>query len=232
MKKYNTILFDIDDTIIDFDKDQRIAFYNAMKQIGYECDDEMYESYNEINLGLWSLLDQGKTTLQKLFIERFEIFFDKYKINANPQEFNKILTLCFQKTGTAIDGAKDVLEKLKDDFEIVAITNGPKDQQYHRIENAGFTKYFSNIFVSEEIGYNKPDIKYYEVVLNSIKNKDKTKMLIIGDSINSDIQGGINIGVETCWYNVHNIKNTTNIKPKYEISKIDEILKVVGEGCK
>lgn len=227
VKEYKTILFDIDDTLFDFNKDQKIAFKEAIKEIGYTCTEKMYEDYNRINLNMWESLNQGKIKLEELFIKRFEIFFEKYKINQDEKDFDKILTKMFQKTGTPIKGTIEILDKLKGKYELVIVSNGPKSQQYHRLQNADFLKYFSRIFISEEIGFNKPDIKFFEVVFSNIANKEKSKILLVGDSISSDITGGKIAGIDTCWYNPNNIENKTDIKPNYEIENLEGLLKIV-----
>lgn len=227
VKEYKTILFDIDDTLFDFNKDQKKAFKEAIKEIGYICTDKMYEDYNRINLSMWESLNQGKIKLEELFTKRFKIFFEKYKINQDEKDFDKILTKMFQKTGTPIKGTIEVLEKIKEKYELVIVSNGPKRQQYHRLQNADFLKYFSQIFISEEIGFNKPDINFFKVVFSNIANKEKSKILIIGDSISSDIIGGKIAGIDTCWYNPNNIENKTDIKPNYEIKDLEELLTIL-----
>ena len=227
MSGYKTILFDIDDTLFDFDIDQKIAFMEAMNVIGYKCTEEMYFNYNLINLEMWEMLNEGKITLQELFIKRFELFFRKYGIKQNEKEFNEILTKSFQKTGTPIKGTKKVLEHLKDEYELIITSNGPKEQQYHRLENAGFSKYFSKVFISEELGCNKPNKEYFDIVFQNINNKEKSSILIVGDSISSDIIGGKNSGIATCWYNAKDKQNKTNVEPNYEIKDFIELLKII-----
>ncbi len=228
MKKYKTILFDIDDTIIDFNIDQKKAFEEAFHSIGYHCDEEMYKDYTIINAHMWEQLNEGKLSLQELCVKRFEVFFKKYNIPEEPKKFDRLLTLGFQKTGTPIKGAKEVLETLKQHFELVVTTNGPKDQQYHRLDNANFSQYFSKIFVSEEVGYNKPHIQYFEKVFAEIENKDKSSILIVGDSISSDIRGGNNAGIDTCWFNRKHKENHTNCIPTYEINQLEEVFVLAG----
>ena len=223
MKKYKTLLFDIDDTLFDFSIDQEIAFKKAMHNIGYECTDEMYNRYNDINLSMWKLLDEGKISLQELFIKRFEVFFKEYNIKENPKKFNKELDYAFQETGTPIEGVEELLESLKDNYELAITSNSPKAQQYHRLRNANFDKYFSKIFISEELGYNKPDQKYFDIVFDNIENKDKSSIMIIGDSLTSDIIGGNNAGIDTCWYNAKKKENTTTARPTYEIKSYTEL---------
>ncbi len=226
-KKYKTILFDIDDTLIDFDIDQKTAFKEAVKKIGYVCNDKMYEDYNKINLSMWEELNLGKMTLNEVFVNRFSVFFKKYGIKYDELEFNKILTDMFQKTGTLIKGVKETLDKLVNNYELAVISNGPKDQQYHRLKNANISKYFSEFFISEEIGYNKPDKRFFDIVFKNIDNKEKSKILIVGDSITSDIIGGKQVGVDTCLYNIRNKENKTNIKPEYEIENFEELLQIL-----
>ncbi|MCI8965129.1 MAG: noncanonical pyrimidine nucleotidase, YjjG family [Clostridia bacterium] len=226
-KKYKTILFDIDDTLIDFDIDQKTAFKEAVKKIGYVCTDKMYEDYNKINLSMWEELNLGKMTLNEVFVNRFSVFFKKYGIKYDELEFNKILTDMFQKTGTLIKGVKETLDKLVNNYELAVISNGPKDQQYHRLKNANISKYFSEFFISEEIGYNKPDKRFFDIVFKNIDNKEKSKILIVGDSITSDIIGGKQVGVDTCLYNIRNKENKTNIKPEYEIENFEELLQIL-----
>ncbi len=226
-KKYKTILFDIDDTLIDFKVDQKIAFMKAMNEIEEKCTEEMYEDYNDINLSLWEELNKGNIALEELFLKRFKIFFDKYEIKQDEAEFNNILNKMFQDTGTPIKGVRETLDKINNIYELVIVSNGPKDQQYHRLKNANFLKYFSKIFISEEMGYNKPDKKYFDIVFSNIKNKEKSQILIVGDSISSDIIGGKKVGIDTCWYNINNKENNTGIKPEYEIKNFEELLQIV-----
>ena len=227
MAKYKTILFDIDDTLFDFGKDQEIAFKEAMSIIGQQCTEKKYEDYNQINLGMWEKLNEGKIALEELFVKRFEIFFEKYAIKQDAKEFDKILTYAFQKTGTPIEGTKKVLEQLAGKYELAITSNGPKNQQYHRLDNAKFSKYFSNIFISEEVGFNKPDKRFFDIVFANIENKEKSKILIVGDSISSDIIGGKNIGIDTCWYNPKNKENKTDVEPNYTIKNFQELLGII-----
>lgn len=227
MKKYKTVLIDLDDTLFDFGQDQKVAFKEAMRQIGQDCTEEMYETYCKINLELWEMLNVGKIELKVLLTKRFDLFFEKYGIKQKAKEFNEILTTSFQKTGTPIKGAKEALEYLSGKYELVVTSNGPKNQQYHRLENADFLKYFSSIFISQEIGYNKPDKRFFNIVFENIENKEKSQILIIGDSLSSDMAGGKMAGIDTCWYNPNNKENKSDIKPNYEINTIEEVLEIV-----
>ncbi len=227
MVKYKTLLFDVDNTLFDFDKDQETAFREAMDRIEHPCTEEMYKDYNQINMGMWEMLNRGEITAEELSVKRFEVFFEKYHIKQDARIFSSLLTEAFRKTGTPIKGSREILEQLRNNYELVVISNGFKRQQYHRLDNAKFSNYFSKIFLSEEIGYNKPDKNFFDIVLKNIENKEKSKILIIGDSISADIVGGKNAGIDTCWYNPKNKENKTNVKPNYEIKDFQELLKII-----
>ena len=213
--------------ILDIISEEKMNNQKKYKTIGYVCTDKMYEDYNKINLSMWEELNLGKMTLNEVFVNRFSVFFKKYGIKYDELEFNKILTDMFQKTGTLIKGVKETLDKLVNNYELAVISNGPKDQQYHRLKNADISKYFSKFFISEEIGYNKPDKRFFDIVFKNIDNKEKSKILIVGDSITSDIIGGKQVGVDTCLYNIRNKENKTNIKPEYEIENFEELLQIL-----
>ena len=228
MKKYEILLFDLDGTLIDFSVDQKFAFKEALEKIGYEYTDDILEQYKEINRIVWNKLEKGEIkTVADLFEERCKMFFEIYNINESTCKFNNLLDEGMQKSGTTFKETKEILEKLSKMYKLAIITNGPKSQQYSRLENAKISEYFSYVFVSEEIGYNKPNIKFFEYMFEKIEEKDKTKMLVIGDSLTSDIQGGINAGIDTCWCNWKKKENKTTIKPNYEINKLEELLSML-----
>lgn len=228
MKKYDLLLFDLDDTLIDFSVDQKLAFKYVFEEMGYEYTDEILEQYKKINDIVWTKLENLEIkTVSELYEERCKMLFEIYNINETTNKFNNLLDKGFQKNGTLFKGVENVLIKLKEIYKLGIITNGPKSQQYTRLKNAGIYQYFSYIFVSEEIGFNKPNIKFYEYVFKEIKEKDKAKILVIGDSLTSDVQGGINASLDTCWYNANYKENITSIKPCYEINKLEELVSIL-----
>lgn len=225
MKKYDLLLFDLDDTLIDFSVDQKLALKYAFEEMGYEYTDDILEQYKKINDIVWGKLERGEIkTVSDLYEERCQMLFKIYNINEKTDKFNGLLDKGFRENGTPFEGVGNILKKLRERYKLAIITNGPKSQQYTRLNNANLSQYFSYFFVSEEIGYNKPNIKFFEYMFEKLEEKDRTKMLIIGDSLTSDIQGGVNVGIDTCWYNVNYKKNITTIKPNYEINKLEELV--------
>lgn len=228
MEKYELLLFDLDDTLIDFSKDQELAFKYAFESIGGKYTPDVLKDYNKINNIVWKELELGKIkTVEKLYEKRCKMLFKMYNIQESTGRFNKLLDEGFQKNGTPFENVENVLEKLYKKYELGIITNGPKSQQYVRLKNAGLSKYFSYVFVSEEVGYNKPDIRFFEYIFKELKEKDKSKMLIIGDSLTSDIQGGNDCGLDTCWYNKKILNNESNVKPKYEIKNLEDLTEIL-----
>lgn len=228
MIKYELLLFDLDDTLMDFSKDEKVAFRYAFENIGKKYTDDVLEEYKKINDIVWRELEIGELkTVKDLYEKRCKMFFEIYNINATTDSFNKLLDEGFQKSGTLFSNVEHVLKKLKQRYKLGIITNGPKSQQYMRLKNTGIYEYFSYIFISEEVGYNKPDIKFFEYVLRKIEENDKSKILIIGDSLTSDIQGGNNCDLDTCWYNRKLQNNNLSIKPDYEIKNLEELLEIL-----
>lgn len=228
MIKYELLLFDLDDTLMDFSKDEKVAFRYAFENIGKQYTDDVLEEYKKINDIVWRELEIGELkTVKDLYEKRCKMFFEIYNIKATTDSFNKLLDEGFQKSGTLFSNVEHVLKKLKQRYKLGIITNGPKSQQYIRLKNTGIYEYFSYIFISEEVGYNKPDIKFFEYVLRKIEEKDKSKILIVGDSLTSDIQGGNNCDLKTCWYNRKLENNKLSIKPDYEIKNLEELLDIL-----
>lgn len=202
MKKYTTILFDADDTLLDFNKDETQALTVILEKYGIEKSEENIKAYKEINVGLWKALERGeidKPTLKKI---RFSLFFEKigfvttedhYKIN---EEYLSNLS----GGGNLLDGAKDLIENLKaQGYDLYIVTNGIEKTQKRRLTKAGILPYFSEIFVSEAIGHQKPKKEYFDYVLSHIKEKDIGRVLLIGDSLTSDIKGAVDAGIACAW---------------------------------
>ncbi len=225
MKKYDLLLFDLDNTLIDFETDQKLALKYAIEKIGYEYTDNILEQYKKINDIVWKKLENGEIkTVSSLYEERCKMLFKLYNINETSNKFNNLLDKGFQKSGTLFLGVENVIKKLNRRYKLGIITNGPKSQQTIRLKNAKVLQYFSYVFVSEEIGYNKPNIKFFEHVFEKIIEKDKRRILVIGDSLTSDIKGGVNANLDTCWYNAEYKENITTIRPNYEINKLEELI--------
>jgi 2-haloacid dehalogenase len=222
--KYEIIIFDADETLFDFKKSEREAFKNAMIEFDIEYDENHHlKIYQGINTAIWKEFEEGLITQEKLKVERFKRLSDKLDAGFDETEFAKSYMKHLANASFLYDDSMGLVESLHKDYRLTIVTNGLHDVQDKRIRKSVIAKYFQDVVVSEEILIAKPDPRIFEHALNNINHTDKSKVLMVGDSLTSDIQGGINFGVDTCWYNPNKIVNKTAIKPTYEISSLMEL---------
>ncbi len=222
--KYEIIIFDADETLFDFKKSERDAFKNTMVEFNIEYDENYHlKLYTDINTAIWKELEDGLITQKKLKVERFKRLSDKLNASFDEAEFAKAYMKHLSFASFLYDNSIDLIENLHKDCRLSIITNGLTDVQDNRIRKSIIAKYFEDIVISEEVKVSKPDPKIFELALNNINHTDKSKVLMVGDSLTSDIQGGINFGIDTCWFNPNKIVNKTVIKPTYEVSNLMEL---------
>ena len=230
--KYATLLFDSDETLLDFKKSEKEAIVGALSYAGIAPDAEIIAEYSKINQGLWKLLEKGGIKKDELKYRRFELLFEKYGITSDPRETaNKYMEL-LSRRGYLLDGAKELCEALSGKADLYMVTNGIKFSQEGRLADSGMTCYFKDIFVSEDAGREKPSAEFFDYVAKRIPGFSKEKAIIIGDSLTSDIAGGINYGIDTCWYNPRGEEAPENIRNKitYTVSTHKEIYDIITKG--
>ena len=224
--KYKTILIDIDDTLLDFQKSEDLAIRTTIKTLGIDPTEELVNKYKEINLKYWKMFERGEIEREALLIARFKEFCEIMNITHN--DFSTLNDTYFYNLSSVpfeIDGAEDFLKRLSKHYNIYAVTNGVKRVQTKRLSLVNITKYLKKIYISEEIGFQKPNVEYFDYVLKDLQITNKEEVLIIGDSLTSDIQGGINSNIDTMWYNPKGLKS--NIKYTYKISKYEDFFKLI-----
>lgn len=223
--KYEIIIFDADETLFDFRKSERYAFKNSMLEFNIEYDENYHlKIYHDVNTAIWKEFENGLITQEKLKIERFRRLSHKLNTSFDEIKFAKSYMKHLSNASFLFDDSVKLVESLHKNYRLAIVTNGLKDVQHKRIRKSVIARFFEDIVVSEEAKVSKPDPKIFELTLNNINHTDKSKVLIVGDSLSSDIQGGINFGVDTCWFNPNKTVNSTNIKPTYEISNLMEIM--------
>jgi 2-haloacid dehalogenase len=219
---YTSIFFDLDNTLLDFNKAEYFAAQNLFKKHNLPFDDNAIKTYSKINLSFWKRFESGEIKKEDIFENRFIEFCRTYGKTADTKQMAPEYFEFLSQGYYVIDGALEVLKYLKSkNYKLYATTNGVALTQYRRIENSGLKPYFDKIFVSEEAGFQKPSKEYFNYVVKNIPEKDKEKMLIIGDSQSSDILGGINSGIDTCWYNPKSEKS--KYYSKFEITDLSQI---------
>ncbi|WP_026882960.1 YjjG family noncanonical pyrimidine nucleotidase [Clostridium akagii] len=225
---YELILLDADGTLFDYDMAEANALEKAFNYFNIKYVEEVeLEKYRMINKQIWADYENDKIGFEDLRIERFRRLFQNDEEKVDYNEFSKIY-LSLLAGGTYLkDGAEEVCKYLFTKYKIAILTNGFKDVQISRIENSPLNKYIHQIIVSEETGYKKPDIGIFNYAFNKIGHANKGTTLIVGDSLTSDIQGGINYKISTCWYNSIGEENKTGLKPDYEIKDLKELFKLL-----
>ena len=222
--KYEIIIFDADETLFDFKKSESDAFKNTMLEFDIDYDENYHlKIYQEINTAIWKEFEDGLITQAKLKTERFKRLSDKLNAGFDEAEFAKSYIKHLANASFLYDESTALVENLHKGYKLAIVTNGLKDVQDKRIRRSAIGKYFEDIVISEEVNVSKPNPEIFELALNNIKHKDKSKVLIVGDSLTSDIQGGINSGIDTCWFNPNKTENKTAIKPTYEIASLMDL---------
>lgn len=225
--KYDVILFDADDTLFDYGMAESHALFHAFAHFGLPTGAEDYAaSYKEINHSLWKDFEQGRITSAALRVERFNRLFAAHGLALKPDEFSAAY-LKFLGEGTfLIQGAIELCGALAG-CRLAIITNGIRDVQHSRIQGSPLSEVFEAVIVSEETGYQKPETGIFDYAFAKLDISDKSKVLIVGDSLTSDIQGGINYGIDTCWFNPLEKPGDPGIRPVYEIRSLNELLEIV-----
>ncbi len=215
------LFLDLDDTILDFKKAERVALEKTMRSFGIEPTDENCRIYSHINQAHWEALERGELTRQQVMIGRFFAFFEAVGIQADARACAKQYAENLGIGHYFLPGAEAAVERLSKKYKLYIASNGTKDIQVPRLQSADIAKYCCDVFISEDIGENKPAIGYFEKCFARIPNFDHSKAMIVGDSLSSDIQGGINAGILTCWVNPKH--KEAKVKPDYEIESITQL---------
>lgn len=219
---YKYLLWDIDGTVLNFLASEAYAIRTLFKEYNLgECSDEMLKQYSEINRKYWKMLERGEASKPEILVGRFREFFELMGINtAIAEDFNHDYQLSLGEYIEFIDNAEEILLSNKGKYTLAAVTNGTKVAQEKKLRLSGLDKVFDAIFISEDVGYEKPDIKYFDHVFETLNITDKSEVLIIGDSLTSDMKGGYMAGIDTCWFNPNHTPNSLEIPVTYEIEAL------------
>lgn len=229
MGKYQVIFLDIDNTLLDFSSSEEKSFCLTLDQYNLNEYHHLYPLYKDINEQLWIEFEKGTLDKDFIVIERFNSLFSLYNLKIDLERFNRDFLLNLAKFPILIDNAINLLDKLKGKYYLIAISNGVSFAFRRRLFKANIITYFDNIVTSEEAGFSKPDPKIFEYVLkkSNLLDVNKEKCIILGDSFSSDIKGGINFNIDTCFYNPSNNINETLIKPTFVIKDLMEFIDVI-----
>ncbi|MCL2171000.1 MAG: YjjG family noncanonical pyrimidine nucleotidase [Defluviitaleaceae bacterium] len=228
MKKYDLFLFDADGTLYDYDKAEKHALQAMFAHCNFRYADNILARYREINEEVWDDYEKGGLSKSDMQTLRFSRLFEEIGIEHDAVDFNAKYLAELGKGTFLIDGAEEICRDIvSQNKSIFIVTNGILATQEARIKHSLIKDYISDFFVSEFVGYKKPEREYFEYVFSRIPKIAKEKILIIGDSLANDIAGGNNAGIDTCWFNENENENHTNTIPTYEIKKLSELQKFV-----
>lgn len=226
MNKYTCIFFDIDNTLLDFNLAEKTAIKCVLAKHSLPDDDATAKLYSDINQTYWERFERCEIKKEEIFEGRFKTLINVLNATADSAQMSQDYFESLRNYAFKIEGADDILTYLKSKgYKLYATTNGYALTQYKRIKASGLEAYFDDIFVSEKIGHQKPSKEYFDQVIEAIEEKNRDKMLVIGDSLSSDILGGINSGIDTCWYNPKGNSSDYNIN--YTVSSLKELKEIL-----
>lgn len=231
MKAYRFLLFDADHTLLDFDKDMDIAFqatYQAadfQRQMAYTP--EIHQIYERCNNHWWGRFERRECSKNELYVNRFRDFLKETSLTYDPAALNELYFENLARTGTAYDGAVELMKSLSQRYDCYIITNGNAYSQPLRLKNSRLDAYYHACFVSEGVGVGKPDLRYFRHVADSIPGFSHEQALVVGDSLSSDIQGAVNAGLDSIWYNPRSLPSPDAPVPTYTVRNYPEILSIL-----
>jgi 2-haloacid dehalogenase len=223
--KYIWLLFDADDTLFDFPRAEANALKRTLEQAGLPFQPEFFSLYACFSQQVWQEFERGEVTSLELRVKRFRLFFDETHLNGDPQTVSPLYLRNLALGTDLLSGAEKVIGELKNRYHLALVTNGLKDVQRPRLAGSALHDSFEKVFISEEIGAAKPSHEYFEAVFREIGQPPKESVLLIGDSLTSDMRGGVEYGIHTCWYNPTD--KTTELPVTYQISQLQELIELL-----
>ena len=227
MSNYRILLFDVDDTLLDFGAAEKTALQLLFANQQLVLTEEIAASYRIINKELWRAFEEGKIEREEVLNTRFARLFKEMGIEADGVLLERKYREYLQEGHVRMEGAYELLSSLQKDYQLYVVTNGVSNTQDKRLRDSGLYPFFQSVFVSETAGYQKPMKEFFDYVFARIPHFSKASTLIIGDSLSSDIQGGQLAGIDTCWYNPFQHSNHMPHKPTYEIQKLEQLHEVL-----
>lgn len=217
------LLLDLDDTILDFHKAEHIALSKTLRELGLEPTETVLARYSLINKAHWERLERKELTRPQVLVGRFAQLFAEYGIAVDPARCAKLYETNLSIGHYFLPGAEEALAALSKKYKLYLVSNGTAIVQAGRLKSANISHYFAKIFVSQEVGADKPDKLYFDRVFAQIEGFDPEKAIIVGDSLTSDIQGGLNAGILTCWVNPQHKQAKAELQPHYQIEGISQL---------
>lgn len=223
------VLLDIDDTLLDFHKAEATAVARCFRELGIPDTPEVITRYSQINKSQWELMEEGVITRDQVLLRRFELLFAELGVQASGELARDTYEAYLAVGHWFMPEAEELLDTLYGNYDLYIASNGTGAVQAGRIASAGIEHYFKEIFISEDIGANKPEKAFFDRCFARIPGFDRERCIIVGDGLGSDIRGGINAGIRTCWYNPKGRPGREDIRADHEIRRLMELPKLLKE---
>ena len=217
------LFLDLDDTILDFHKAEHIALSKTLRFFGLEPEETVLSRYSQINREHWERLERKELTREQVLVGRFAVLFAELGVQVDPAACTAAYSKNLAIGHYFMPGAEEAVERLSKKYRLFLASNGTASVQHGRMTSANLYRFFEKVFVSQDIGYNKPAIEYFERCFAQIPDFDPKKAMIVGDSLTSDIRGGKNAGIATCWVNPDHAPGKEGIVPDYEIEALPQL---------
>ena len=217
------VLFDLDDTLFDFHKAEKIALTKTLVHFGIDPTEETLALYSTINAAHWKRLELGEISREEVKVGRYRELFKTIGVECDPVKATAYYESMLAIGHYFMPGAPELLDELYGKYRLYIVSNGTAKVQEGRIGSSGIAKYMDGIFISQILGANKPDKQFFDICFAEIPDFSLSETVIIGDSLSSDIKGGINAGITTVWFNPKGIENDNDIKPDYTIKELSEV---------
>lgn len=217
------LFLDLDDTILDFHKAEQLAIAKTFRTFGLEPTDAVLDRYHIINRQHWEKLERGELTREQVLVGRFAVLFSERGISADPEAVARNYEHNLSVGHYFLPGAEEAVRSLSRKYRLYLASNGTASVQEGRLTSAGLYPYFAQVFISQKLGYNKPAKPFFDACFARIPGFDPRKAIMVGDSLTSDILGGKNAGLRTCWVNPSHASARPDILPDYEIESIAQL---------
>lgn len=223
------VLFDLDDTLFDFHKAEKIALTKTLVHFGVDPTEETLALYSSINAAHWKRLELGELSREEVKVGRYRELFETIGVERDPEEATAYYENMLGVGHYFIPGAPELLEELHGKYRLYIVSNGTAKVQERRIGSSGIAKYMDGIFISQLLGVNKPDREFFDICFAKIPDFSRAETVIVGDSLSSDIKGGINADIATVWFNPKELPNDGGIKPDFTVKTLSEIPAVLRQ---
>ena len=227
-RRYDFILLDADNTLFDFDLAEKLALDITLSAFGYPITENYTGAYHRSNRALWSAFEAGEISQDAILAGRFQGFLDAVGGREDSLEMNRFYMDTLATQDQLYQGAEDFCRRLSRDYTLAIVTNGVSPVQHGRMDKSPIRPYFSAMFVSADVGFRKPQPEIFDAVCKALSITDRSRAVMMGDSLSSDILGGNLAGIDTIWYNPKGLSQRGGIFPTYTVSSFEEALKLLG----